>query len=393
MAVSPQIPISARRSFRGPFARWPRAANVVLVIVLYVSCLFVVEGPDETFALRSLRDIPIGAFFVLAAASVAITWRRRWPLAVLAATIAAASASSALGYSELIGVASLIALYSVGRYVVDERWSYVGVGGVLVLTVIISLVDDSTATETGFGLVVMFGIWYVGRRMQFRSQRGAELERERASEARRMVVEERTRIARELHDVVAHSVSLMTVQAGAAKTIAAKDPEGAQRAMAAVEQAGRQTLNELRHLLDVLRPEAGVNGLGPQPGLAEVSRLTDQFVNAGLDVSVTVGDIKADLPARVDLFTYRIVQEALTNVLKHGGRGARAEVRIVIDESEVVIEVLDDGLGSTNLPGSGRGIVGMRERAMLLGGSLEAGPRAGGGFRVVAHLPLEDEPV
>jgi signal transduction histidine kinase len=353
----------------------------------------VVEGPDETFALRSLRDIPIGAFFVLAAASVAITWRRRWPLAVLAATIAAASASSALGYSELIGVASLIALYSVGRYVVDERWSYVGVGGVLVLTVIISLVDDSTATETGFGLVVMFGIWYVGRRMQFRSQRGAELERERASEARRMVVEERTRIARELHDVVAHSVSLMTVQAGAAKTIAAKDPEGAQRAMAAVEQAGRQTLNELRHLLDVLRPEAGVNGLGPQPGLAEVARLTDQFVNAGLDVSVTVGDIKADLPARVDLFTYRIVQEALTNVLKHGGRGARAEVRIVIDESEVVIEVLDDGLGSTNLPGSGRGIVGMRERAMLLGGSLEAGPRAGGGFRVVAHLPLEDEPV
>src|ERR671919_984201 len=96
MAVSPQIPISARRSFRGPFARWPRAANVVLVIVLYVSCLFVVEGPDETFALRSLRNIPIGAFFVLAAASVAITWRRRWPLAVLAATIAAASASSAL---------------------------------------------------------------------------------------------------------------------------------------------------------------------------------------------------------------------------------------------------------------------------------------------------------
>ena len=229
------------------------------------------------------------------------------------------------------------------------------------------------------------------------------------------MIEERTRIARELHDVVAHRVSLMTVQAGAAKAVAAEDPEGALRAMGAVEEAGRQALDELRHLLGVLRPETGLDGLGPQPGLADLPRLVEQTRGAGLDVSLATDGVSGELPARVDLFAYRIVQEALTNVLKHAGPGARTEVRLGSDRNGIVIEVVDDGNGSeppsaaagpfrpADPPvddrqdrrsgrSAGHGIVGMRERALLLGGTLDARPRPGGGFRVVAHLPTGGEP-
>jgi signal transduction histidine kinase len=220
------------------------------------------------------------------------------------------------------------------------------------------------------------------------------------------VTEERTRIARELHDVVAHRVSLMTVQAGAAKAVAAEDPEGALRAMGAVEEAGRQALDELRHLLGVLRPETDLDGLGPQPGLADLPRLVEQIRGAGLDVSLATDGVSAGLPARVDLFAYRIVQEALTNVLKHAGPGTRTEVRLGTDRNGIVIEVVDDGSADEGLESavgrqpsdsdrrsrSGHGIVGMRERALLLGGTLEARPRPGGGFLVVAHLPTGGEP-
>lgn len=220
----------------------------------------------------------------------------------------------------------------------------------------------------------------------------AQLAREQAAEARRVVTEERARIARELHDVVAHRVSLMTVQAGAAKTVAAVDPDGAHQAMAAVEQTGREALDELRHLLGVLRPDAAAGDLGPQPGLADLAGLVKQFTDAGLEVSFATADAHDALPARVDLFAYRIVQEALTNVLRHAGPDARAEVRVGVDTDGVVIEVRDDGQGATATPRTGHGIVGMRERALLLGGRLDAGPRPGGGFQVVAHLPIREEP-
>jgi signal transduction histidine kinase len=162
--------------------------------------------------------------------------------------------------------------------------------------------------------------------------------------------------------------------------------------MQAVENAGRQALDELRHLLGVLRPEADGEALGPQPGLAEVPRLVDQFRAAGLDVALTMDGARTDLPARVELSAYRIVQEALTNALKHAGPGARTQVRLHTGSRGIDIEVLDDGRGGTILTGSGHGIVGMRERALLLGGRLDASPRPGGGFHVVAHLPLGGAP-
>jgi signal transduction histidine kinase len=403
----------ARRPVGGPFTRWPRAADAVLAIVVFLVAVFVkTEGPNDDLVIRSVDDVPIGAFFVFAVASGALYWRRSQPMIVFGVTWAATALSTGIptleraagtSVEDLIGFAMLVALYSVGRYVAADRWSYLGLGGAFALVGLTFLMDEVTAAEirsakpeaiagVTFGLSLIFLVWYIGRRVRIRAERAAHLEREHAAEARRAVAEERTRIARELHDVVAHRVSLMTVQAGAAKTVAADDLEGAVQAMEAVEVAGRQALSELRHLLDVLRPEAEVDGLDPQPGLADVPRLLAQFEEAGLDVSLAMNGARTDLPARVDLSAFRIVQEALTNVLKHAGTTARAEVRLSMDGHGVAIEVLDDGHGDTILPGSGQGIVGMRERAQLLGGSLEAGPRPSGGFQVVARLPIGKEP-
>jgi signal transduction histidine kinase len=367
--------------------------------VFLVAVFVTSEGPNDDLVIRSVSDLPIGAFFVLAVASGALYWRRSQPLIVFGVTWAASALSTGAVYFELVGpadlelvgIAMLVALYCVGRYATNDRWAYLALCGAFAVVGLSAPMDAVSAAEIGFGFIVIFLVWYMGRRLRFRAERAAHLEREHAAEARRAVAEERTRIARELHDVVAHRVSLMTVQAGAAKTVAADDLEGAVQAMEAVEVAGRQALSELRHLLDVLRPEADVDGLDPQPGLADVPRLVAQFEQAGLDVSLTMNGARTDLPARVDLSAYRIVQEALTNVLKHAGTTARAELRLTTDDHGVAIEVLDDGHGDTILPGSGQGIVGMRERAQLLGGSFDAGPRPSGGFQVVARLPIGKE--
>jgi signal transduction histidine kinase len=391
--------------FRGPFTRWPRSTDAVLAIVIFLAMVFVVEGPGDTLVIRPLGDVPFAALLVFAAASAALYWRRRAPLAVLGVTLGAWAMTLASSYTD-VGGAAIIALYSAGRYTTNDRWGQAGVAVAIVVVNIDALDDPAPWVEAAVvGVVFLSGAWYVGRRLRLRKERAAQLLREQAAEARRIVTEERTRIARELHDVVAHRVSLMTVQAGAARTVAAEDPAGARQAMAAVEEVGRQALDELRHLLGVLRPETGPDGLGPQPGLADLAQLLEQVRRAGVDVTLvdslpTTQAVPGRIPARVDLSAYRIVQEALTNVLKHAGRGAHTEVRLGADRSGIVIEVLDDGHGATVPPGpgvaqdgaQGHGIVGMRERALLLGGTLDARPRAGGGFRVVAHLPTGGEP-
>jgi signal transduction histidine kinase len=390
---------NAPRRFRGPFARWPRAADAILAIAVFLGTVFVVDGPGEALTIRPVGDVPIPALLVFAVASAALYWRRRAPLVAVGVTVIAWAVTLGSGYSDLGGPV-IIALYSAGRYATEDRWGQVGVAAAIVVVIVDILTEPAPWGEAVFGGVALFVAWYVGRRLRLRAERAAELLREQAAEARRIVTEERTRIARELHDVVAHRVSLMTVQAGAARAVAAEDPEASLRAMGAVEEAGRQALDELRHLLGVLRPETDLDGLGPQPGLADLPRLVEQIRGAGVDVSLATDGVSGELPARVDLFAYRIVQEALTNVLKHAGPGAHSEVRLGTDRSGIVIEVLNDGRGAVVMPGSGaaqdsargHGIVGMRERARLLGGTLDAGPRPGGGFGLVAHLPTGTEP-
>ncbi|WP_028477956.1 sensor histidine kinase [Nocardia sp. CNY236] len=390
--------------FRGPFARWPRICDAILALVTFMLVVQVEDRPGDAIALRPIGSVPIDVLVVSAVAATALFWRRSssgrvMVVALVAWAIVASSADHAT-----LGAIAMVALYSTGRYAQDLRWSYVAVAGVLLVVVLDGLLARTAVAQIAAGVVVMESAWYVGRRLRLRAERAGRLRREHAAEEQRIRTEERTRIARELHDVVAHRVSMMTVQAGAAKVVAAHDPEAAHQAMAAVEDAGRQALDELRHLLGVLRPDLDRDsvehdGLGPQPGLADLPDLVQEVRRAGLEVSVTIDEVVAPLAARVELSAYRIVQEALTNVLKHSGPRTRTEVHVrsTACGRGICIEVVDDGsetrtdpVTDTRVPG--HGIIGMRERALLLGGSLDAGPRPGCGFRVRAELPTGGPP-
>jgi signal transduction histidine kinase len=201
------------------------------------------------------------------------------------------------------------------------------------------------------------------------------------------VERERRRIARELHDVIAHNVSVMLVQAAAAQRALKRDPQAAVALLDVVQDAGREAVDEMQVLLGVLREEDDGASLAPRPGLPRLAELVAQVRDAGLDVTLRVEGEERSLPAPVDMSAYRIVQEALTNALKHAGP-ARAEVLVRYGERAIELEVLDDGAGGGG-PGGGHGLIGIRERVLLYGGEFEAGARVDGGFRVHALLPAE----
>lgn len=221
-------------------------------------------------------------------------------------------------------------------------------------------------------------------------ERAERAERTREEEAKRRVAEERMRIARELHDVVAHHIALVNVQAGVAAHIMDSRPDQAKQALAHVREASRSALDELRATVGLLRQSGDPAApMEPAPGLGVLDQLVDGFRRAGLPVEVVEED-PGTLPASVDLTAYRVIQESLTNVHKHAGPGARAEIRIARGAAELEVTVVDRG-GSPQAPGTaggGHGLIGMRERAAALGGTCEAGPRTQGGFRVHARLPL-----
>ncbi|MEO0424277.1 MAG: sensor histidine kinase, partial [Pseudomonadota bacterium] len=228
-----------------------------------------------------------------------------------------------------------------------------------------------------------------GEYLRLLEERAEHLERERSVEAERAVAAERTRIAREMHDIVAHQLSLMTVQAGAAKTVSRSDPEAAREAMVAVEKAGRQAVSEMRHLLGVLRPVSEeANELGPQPGIGDLPALVREVGDVGPRVELAVDPAAATLPARLQLTAYRVVQEALTNVIRHAGTDVAVEVSIELSEDIATVVVRDDGTGGNITANSGHGLRGMRERVQLVGGKFSAGRRAQGGFEVIAQLTL-----
>jgi signal transduction histidine kinase len=210
----------------------------------------------------------------------------------------------------------------------------------------------------------------------------------RRGEVRRAAAEERARIARELHDVVAHHVSLIVVQAVAADDVFDARPDQAREALRAIESSGRAALAELRRLLGTVRPPAEGNGHDPQPGLAQLDALVASVRGAGVEVAVHYEGTPVQAPAGVDLSAYRIVQEALTNTLRHA-RARQAVVTVRYSPAAVEVEVQDDGRGAGSVIDGGHGIVGMQERVALLGGTLQVGSGPGGGFRVRAALPLE----
>lgn len=247
--------------------------------------------------------------------------------------------------------------------------------------------------------------WVLGDSMRTRrayfdqlEERAARLEREREAQSKVAVAAERARIARELHDVVAHNVSVMVVQADGAAYVMDAAPDQARQALETISSTGRQALAEMRRLLGVLRtgdvPESGE--YVPQPDVEQIEELVDQVVQSGLAVDFKIEGTPRPLPSGVELTAYRIVQEALTNTRKHGGPNAGASVRLVYFDDGLGLLVEDDGRGAAHelyedggADGAGHGMIGMRERVGMVGGTLDAGPRPGGGFRISALLPLK----
>jgi signal transduction histidine kinase len=233
--------------------------------------------------------------------------------------------------------------------------------------------------------------WFVGRAMRGRLDESAVLER-RAQRLERERVEavaaERARIARELHDMVAHSVSVMVVQAGAAERVLERDPAAAAEPLRSVQDTGRQALVEMSRLVGLLRDGGHELGLAPQPGIGELDALLGQVREAGLPVSLEIEGERRPLPPGIDLSAYRVVQEALTNTLKHAG-DAHARVSLRYRPDVLEVEVTDDGAGGGNGHAGGHGLAGMRERVAVFGGEIQAGRRPDGGFGVTVRLPLE----
>jgi signal transduction histidine kinase len=216
-----------------------------------------------------------------------------------------------------------------------------------------------------------------------------KLEAARTAAAERAVAEERQRIARELHDVVAHSVSVMTVQAGAVRRLLHPEQERERLALETIEATGREALTEMRRLVGLLRDQSATPDFAPQPSMRSIDVLLGTVREAGLPVDLVVEGTPAELPPGVDLAAYRVIQEALTNALKYAGP-ARACVTVRWKRGELQLEVANDGTSKPGGDGGGHGLVGLRERVSLVGGSIESGPLEGGGFVVTAHLPLGD---
>jgi signal transduction histidine kinase len=334
---------------------------------------------------------------VLIAASVAV--RRRHPLAAPVLVMVAFAVLFVLAAPQTnvaLAIAYLCALYAVAVWTGTR--GFLAGSAVLGLTSSVAQLGprgsvDNAVTFTVVPLVAMLIARRAVRDRQLRAEalaaRAEALEREQELRAHEAVAEERARIARELHDLVAHNVSLMVVQAGAERHALPEDQVTTREVLGSIEQAGRQALVEARRLLGMLRRKDDREELEPQPSIDQIDALVERVERAGLPVALQVEGEQAPLPAGVDLCAYRVVQEALTNALKHAGP-ARAEVVLRFGARALDIEVRDDGLGAAvpNGDGAGHGLIGMRERVALYGGQLDAGPRRCGGFEIRARLPL-----
>jgi signal transduction histidine kinase len=403
------------------FALDPRTGSVVYVAVTQLWDVWEHAAPAillTSLPLAARRRFPLSAFVVLLAGALATRDYATY-LTFLAIVFAG---YSAVTYSRFRG-AALLSMLSAGLLVAAGFWA--GVPANFSAGPIPALFNRP-GPGAGFpfqagaqwrvpGVVAAFSlvlIAVIGNAVQARD-RIRRMRAEHAAATRRALDEERARIAGELHDVVTHNVSVMIVQAGAARQVLTADPAEATEALLAVESSGRAAMTELRHLLGLLSPatdtgDAPGTGAGPdrdaiaagpdlspQPGLGQLQPLIDRVTAAGLPVGLQVGGEPRALAPGLDLAAYRVVQEALTNVLKHAGK-PRTTVRLDYRETELVVEVADAGRlipaagpAATALPGSGRGLLGLRERVALYGGELDAGPRPGGGWLVRARLPVD----
>ena len=366
----------------------PFATDAALALVLGVLVLLDVLTSSGYLTGSEWVYVPVALLMTLP-----LAWRRRRPLAVVLVVMGAFAAQSLIldptPTPDVELVPAVIAVYSVGADA--DRWlSVAGLSISLAAGLIWLGIGDFLLPTVLFG-----GAWFAGRLVQKRqlyaqafAERARVLELERDANARVAAAEERVRIAREMHDAVGHSVSVMVVQAGAERLALGDERPATREALLAIERTGREALAEMSRLLDILRKDGEGLSLAPRPSLAQIDALVQTVRDAGVPVTLSVEGKPTELPPGVDVSAYRIVQEALTNVVKHAGP-ATATVVVRYGRRAVDVEVTDDGRGSVNGSTNGHGLVGMRERIELHGGTLEAGGRSTGGFAVKARLPLE----
>jgi signal transduction histidine kinase len=370
------------------------SGDALLALVLAVSSVALVLGGDLSWGGPKVLGIAL-----VLASTVPVAWRARYPLSAAAIVLAAnagcilAAAPRPVVFQPF--VALVLVAYSVGSRAEGRRALWVlpvlAVASVLVFAAVFGIGQSSGNSISSF--VWLLAAWATGRAVRsWRHKNGAleranrELAEQRELQAQAAVAVERGRIARELHDVVAHNVSMMVVQAGAAARVLHAGQPDVQNALEVIAVTGRETVDEMRTVLGVLRSDDGPASLRPQPGLADLEQLVSGVQEAGLPVTLRIEGAPRPLPPALDLSAFRIVQEALTNTLKHAGP-AHAEVTVRYENGLVRLEITDTGRGHGG-SGTGHGLVGMRERAAMFGGELEALPRPEGGFAVRARLPL-----
>lgn len=397
IVAAPVEDARARLSALGDVA--PGRLDAVLAVLLFTVGALQAALAGQGLATGSGSALAVHAF--LALQTLPLVVRRQQPIVAMMVIGLAGTLQPALGvephpFVAVFGI--LVAVYSVAAYGTRAESAATAVITAVALVVVALSQWEHMGFEGVLANYVLFGsAWILGDSIRHRRAyerelvvRTALLEREQERRAEQAVAEERARIARELHDIVAHAVGVMVVQAGAARRVADRDPDGAREAVARVEAAGREALAELRRLLGVLRDSGEGAARLPQPGLAALTELVEQVRATGIDVTLRRDGLPDGIPPGVDLAAFRIVQEALTNTLKHAGpAAATVTVRYLDDAVEVAVE--DDGRGAAAAASDagGHGLVGMRERVGLYGGSFTAGPRPGGGYRIRARLPVD----
>jgi signal transduction histidine kinase len=376
--------------------RRPAVLDALLAAAVTVMVLVDLSYPADA---TGVRPTDVWAVLLSLLQTVPLAFRRRAPLPVFLVIVAGVATYYGMGYEVTDGtLATFVSVYTVAAYE-NRRKSLIALGVLAVSMTWYWVARAEPFDPTTPVWIAILGLlsWGVGEYVRARRTYTAEVEalaerldRARELEARQAVWQERARLARELHDVIGHTVNVMVIQAGAGRRTLASDRKVAEKAFQTIESTGREALDELDRLLGILRTEEDEPDLPPQPGLDQLRSLAGRFEDSGLVVEISVEGKEVALPRSLDQSAYRIIQEALTNTLRHGD-GAAAHVAVRYRHDQLELEVTNDGDHSRTLEdhsGGGRGLIGIRERVSLFGGDLQAGPRPEGGFVVRCRFPL-----
>jgi signal transduction histidine kinase len=399
------------KTLRNIDSKYPLIGDSILTLVLAVLAFFSLSA---YWALAPLPVHPLLAATLVFLEIIPLALRRVLPSATLLIITVAAVALQLLNVPELnfVAIVAIIAIFSVAAYGGRRRNLFCGICiAAIIVTISYKLVFSGNvvlpinrflygATNFLLNSMLFLPIWWFGNTLRKSREQTSQLRdsteqliREREENARRAVVDERIRIARELHDVLAHHVSVMGIQAGAARQVLKQYPEKALNSLSLIETSSRQAVAELYRLLGLLRDEKQVEKITPQPSLQQLQKLVADMENSGLQVEVKIEGEKREIPEMVDLSAFRIIEEALTNTLKHAG-ATKATININYHNSMLILDITDNGHGivtDSEIASGGKGLIGMRERVNLVNGEFWAGNGPTGGFRVKVKLPLSEQ--